>query len=69
MFDDLKRYLLATRLRLESINRDDIPIELLMEEISVMAIENWIDRDDPTLDNKQLLKASTRVIAKIYNKN
>jgi hypothetical protein len=69
MFDDLKRYLLATRLRLERKNREDIPIEPLMEEISKIAVENWMEFEDPTLSNKQLLKASTRVIARIYNRN
>jgi len=69
MFDDLKRYLLATRLRLESKNREDLPIEQLMEEISRIAVENWMEFEDPTLSNKQLIKASTRVIAKIYNRN
>lgn len=71
MFDDLKLYLLNTRIRLTKNNRGDIPLEMLMEEISQIATDNWTFRENgkPDLTNKQLISASQRVIAKIYNRN
>jgi hypothetical protein len=69
MFDDLKLYLFGVRLRLMKQNREDIPLELLMVEISRIAVENWMDEKDPELTNEQLLIASRRVIAKKYNRN
>lgn len=69
MLDELKNYLLATRIRLEKKEREDLPIDLLMCEISKIAIENWLDEKDPQLTNEQLLVASRRVIAQIYNRN
>jgi hypothetical protein len=69
--DDLKLYLLNTRIRLTKQNREDIPIDLLMAEISQIATKNWVDRESgkPDLTTQQLLVASNRVIAKIYNQN
>jgi hypothetical protein len=69
--DDLRLYLLNTRINLLKKNREDIPIDDLMVEISNIASENWVCRDNgkPDLTTKQLLTASRRVIAKIYNKN
>lgn len=69
--DDLKLYLLNTRIRLSKLNREDIPLEPLMVEISNIASKNWVDRESgkPDLTTKQLLQATNRVIAKIYNQN
>jgi len=62
MIEDLKYYLLVMRIRLE----DKEDGELLMTEISTLAVKNWVDREDgtPNLTKDQFKKAVRRVIAR-----
>ena len=69
MFDELKNYLLAIRLKLEKLDRDDIPIDMLMDEVCEIATSNWVSNGTPNLTEGQLNKVITRVIAKRYNSN
>jgi len=71
MIEDLLSYLNKTRISLEERKIIDLPINLIMEEISQIAIQNWTTRTDavPDLTEKQLNKVYTRVIAKMYNLN
>lgn len=72
MFDELKRYLYSIKLNLEKLEiREDIPLEMLMEEISNIATDNWVNRENgnPKLTESQINKAINRVIARIYNRN
>lgn len=69
MLDELKQYLTTIRLKLESLNRDDIPIDMLMDEVSEIATSNWVNLGKPNLTENQLNKVITRVIAKRYNNN
>ncbi len=65
MFDDLRYYLLKMRITLE---RKNLPVQPLMDEISQVAVKNWVDREDgtPDLTANQLLSVSRRVIARKY---
>ena len=71
MIEDLLSYLNKTRISLEERKIIDLPVNLIMEEISQIAIQNWTTRTDavPDLTEKQLNKVYTRVIAKMYNLN
>jgi len=71
MIEDLLNYLNKTRISLEERKIIDLPVNLIMEEISQIAIQNWTTRTDavPDLTEKQLNKVYTRVIAKMYNLN
>jgi hypothetical protein len=62
MIEDLKYYLLVMRIRLQ----DKEDGELLMTEVSTLAVKNWVDREDgtPDLTREQFNKAIRRVIAK-----
>ncbi len=62
MIEDLKYYLLVMRVRLDGTEDKD----LLMTEISALAVKNWVDRDDgnPDLTDEQYSKAVRRVIAR-----
>jgi hypothetical protein len=62
MIQDLKYYLLVMRISLK--NRDNK--EMLMKEISTLAIKNWVDREDgkPDLTKEQLNRAMVRALAK-----
>jgi hypothetical protein len=69
--DEFKHYLYHIRLKLEQLEREDIPIDMLMEEISGIAANNWVDRENgkPDLTEEQINSAINRVIAKRYNRN
>jgi hypothetical protein len=72
MFDEFKRYIYSTRLKLEKLEmRDDIPLDMLMEEISGIAVYNWVSREDgtPDLTEEQINSAINRVIARKYSRN
>lgn len=62
MIQDLKYYLLVMRISLK--NKDNK--ELVMREISSIAIKNWVDREDgkPDLTTEQFNKAMSRALAK-----
>jgi len=61
MLTDLVKYI--KRIRLELIKRG-YP-KLLVEEITQIAIENWVDTADPGLNREQIFKAITLSVAKI----
>lgn len=68
--DDFKKYIHSTRLKLEKLEmRDDVPLDLLMEQISNIAVDNWVKTGTPDLTDKQINSAINRVIAKNYNSN
>lgn len=58
--DDLIVYIRLMRKRLEGISN----IDLIMEEISNMASNNWIKTGVPNLTNEQLNKVILRVISR-----
>jgi hypothetical protein len=70
--DEFKKYIYSTRLKLEKLEmREDVPLDLLMAEISGIAVYNWVNREDgtPDLTEKQINSAINRVIARKYNRN
>jgi hypothetical protein len=71
MFDNLKTYLLEIKIELEKINWGDTSLHLIMEEISQIATDNWVSREDgtPNLTDEQILSASQRALARTYNVN
>jgi hypothetical protein len=73
MFDELKQYLLLTRLSLIESDGGEggVHLEIMMEEISKIAVSNWVNRGDdtPDLTLDQVDKVVTRVLARTYNKN
>tara|TARA_R110002020_G_scaffold113236_6_gene260314 strand:- start:1671 stop:1871 length:201 start_codon:yes stop_codon:yes gene_type:complete len=60
MLKDLIEYI--KRIRSELIKRG-YP-EILVEEITQIAIENWVDTSTPSLNKKQILKAMSTSVAK-----
>lgn len=72
MFDELKKYLYSIRLKLNKLEiRDDIPLNLLMDEITNTATINWVCRENanPELTEEQINSAINRVIASKYSRN
>jgi hypothetical protein len=71
MIEDLLNYLNKIRVTLEEREIIGLPIDLIMVEVSEIAIQNWATRPNavPDLTEKQLNKVYTRVIAKMYNLN
>jgi hypothetical protein len=61
MLKDLIKYI--KRIRLELTKRG-YP-KRLIEEITQIAIENWVDTSIPSLNKKQILKATLTSVAKI----
>ena len=61
--DDLIKYLDFIRKVLEN-EVSKIPIQIIMEEISQISIENWMENGDPTLTTDQLNVALLRTISR-----
>lgn len=61
MLEDLQYYLLVMKIRLE----DKEDSELILPEITTIAVKNWVDTEgDPNLSKQQFLTAFKRAIAK-----
>jgi len=60
MLKDLIEYI--KKIRSELIKRGYPP--LLIEEITQIAIENWVETSEPGLNKKQILKATSLSVAK-----
>ena len=61
MLNDLIKYI--KRIRSELIKRGYS--ESLIEEITKIAIENWVDTSRPGLNKRQIIKAMSASVAKL----
>ena len=67
MVGDLIRYLEMIKTRI--IESPDVPLNMLMEEITEMATENWLKTGNPKLNDKQIDKAVVKVMIRKQSLN
>ena len=67
MVGDLIKYLEMIKTRI--IESPDVPLDMLMEEITEMATENWLKTGNPKLNDKQIDKAVVKVMIRKQSLN
>ncbi len=67
MVGDLIKYLEMIKTRI--IESPDVPLNMLMEEITEMATENWLKTGNPKLNDKQIDKAVVKVMIRKQSLN
>jgi len=66
--DDLIKYLNFIRKFLEA-EGTKIPIQIIMEEISIIAVNNWVENKEPKLTIDQLNIALLRTLSRSITLN
>lgn len=67
MVGDLIKYLEMIKTRI--IESPDVPSDMLMEEITETATNNWLKTGNPKLNDKQLDRVVVRVMVRRQNPN